>query len=73
MAPERGAHRRHVGDITLAQRPVPDGLAMSGHEIVVDHRVVARPAERLGRVAPDVASAAGDQYRANVSGQWRNT
>ena len=46
--------------------------AMAGSEIVVHHRAVAGALERLGRVAPDVPRAAGDEDGARLSGQWKS-
>ena len=73
VAPQRVANGRDVGDVSLDERPVLDGAAMAGDQVVVDENGVPRPAERLGRMAADVAGAAGDEDGARASAQWRNT
>ena len=72
VPPKRVTHGRDVGDVAFDERSVPDRLAMTGDQVVVHDDAIARPAERLGGVAADVAGAAGHQHRADVSGQWRS-
>ena len=69
---QRGPDGRQVGDVALDKRPVADRLAMTGYQVVVGDNAIACPAERLGAMAPDVPRTAGDQHRADVSGQWRS-
>ena len=73
MAAQRAPHRRHVGDVAFDELAVLDRLAVAGDEVVEDDDAVAGAVQRLGRVAADVAGAAGDEDAARVSGQWRNT
>ena len=70
---KRLAHGAHVGDVALDELAVLDRVAMAGDQVVEDDDAVAGALQRLGGVAADVAGAAGDEHRARVSGQWRNT
>ena len=58
---QRPADRRQVGDVALDDLAVPDRLAMSGDQAVERDNPVPRLVERLGRVAADIAGAAGDE------------
>ena len=70
---ERLTYRRHVRDIGFDQLAVSNRLPMAGHEVVQYDDPVARAAQRLRRMAPDVSGAARDEDRAPFSAQWRNT
>ena len=73
MTPERAPHGLQVGDVALDQIAVANRGAMAGDEIVEHHDRVAGAAQRLARVAADIAGAAGHQNAARISGQWRRT
>ena len=72
MPPERAPKRRHVRDVAVDEVAVADRLAVAGGEVVEHDDLVARPGQRLRRVAPDVAGAAGDENRPRLSAQWRS-
>ena len=61
VAAQRAPYRRHVRDVPLDQFAVPDGLAMTGHQVVEHDDAMAGLLQRLGGVAADVARAAGDE------------
>ena len=61
MAPQRAAHGGDVGDVAFDQLAELHRVAMPGDQVVEDDDAVAGPVQRLGRVAADVAGAAGDE------------
>jgi hypothetical protein len=73
IAAQRAPYRGDVRDVAFNELAVPDGLAMTGREVVEDHDAMAGLMQRLGRVAADVSGAAGDEDAARLSVQWRNT
>jgi NAD(P)-dependent dehydrogenase (short-subunit alcohol dehydrogenase family) len=62
-----------VGDVTFDEIPVPNGSAMAGAEIVVDHDRVPGPTQGFRRMAADVAGASGHEDARRLSAQWRST
>ena len=73
MPPQRASHGGDVGDVAFDELAVPDGFAMTGHQVVEHHDPMTGPVERLGGVAADVPGAPGDENAAALSVQWRNT
>ena len=59
---ERLAHGRQICDVALDEGPALHRFAVARDQVVVHHHPVAGAAERLGRVAADVACAAGHQH-----------
>jgi hypothetical protein len=72
VVPERLPHGDDIGDVALHELAEFRRRTMAGRETVVDDHAEPGLAQRLRRVAADVAGAAGDENGAAASVQWRN-